>query len=935
MTASSRSGNAVTASPRPAPLRSDLLAQVVRQARETTSLGQPVVVYIRGEAGSGKSTFAREVAAQLSDRVVTQTSIAAEAAFAHVALTDVVEELAALCGRDPEPLTSGDDLPTTPVLGLHLRDRLVAAASAGPVVVVVDDLQWMDTDSRDVLAFALRRLRDVPVVVVVAIRTEPGRADDAEDTSDHRGRRLGAVARLDVDLDPVPVPRLRALVRQVAPDLGPDDLDAVVEQSGGNPFWAVELARSGAARAGAGVDLRRASPTARERLAALAAALTDEQRLVVAAVRLAGRPLTEELVAAVGGELADPRDAVDAAERVGVIRLAGQRWTTSHPLLGEAALQVLPQARRAALLRQLADAAEDPERRVRFAAEVERPPHEPTARELAEVAEWAASRGSLASAVGLMEQSVRFTPDTDERVRGERLAALASLHLRQGAFTAVLTTAEQVDLDLLAPPAFDAFAAAVADAAALVHGRDAAQRVVGQVEASAARRADPMSRAVAAALTTDRDYGTALGTEASEIAERAAAVLETATWPSPTTHMLLGSLCTMRLDRGDGLDADLIERRRRLEPALRGAGLSPPSTDSADALAAYVSKQLGDPQTSLARLPALIDTADRSGEDFAGFAFRVHLATTHQVCGEFGASRRVLAEARERRGWVPSARFPLLLPALVTQALADSSTAAAAEVLARETAGLERGPARWQVVVAYQRGVAALDDGRHDEALACLTEALTLAVDLGIHEPGRRHEVDVALVETHLARGDLDAAADLLDDLDAFIRPRGRRSLMAVVDRLTGTLTALRGEPDRAVTQLASAAVRAAARPFRLEHARTVLALADAHARREDPRAASDALDSARRLYTDMGYAAGVELVERRRAALRTDDTALTPAERAVVDAVVAGATARQAGVDLSISHRTVEAHLRSVYRKLGVRGRVELTALALRGELD
>ena len=54
-----------------------------------------------------------------------------------------------------------------------------------------------------------------------------------------------------------------------------------------------------------------------------------------------------------------------------------------------------------------------------------------------------------------------------------------------------------------------------------------------------------------------------------------------------------------------------------------------------------------------------------------------------------------------------------------------------------------------------------------------------------------------------------------------------------------------------------------------------------------------------------------------------------------MVDAVVAGATARQAGLDLSISHRTVEAHLRAVYRKLGVRGRVELTALALRGELD
>lgn len=937
MATSSSAAGAGTATRR-APLRSDVTSQIIREVRAAAGDGTPVVVVVRGEAGSGKSTFVREVAASVSGRVVVQTSIAAEAEFAHVALTDLVEELGALCGGDPAPLTTGDETPTTPVLGLHLRDRLTDAAADGTVVVVLDDLQWIDGDSLDVVAFALRRLRGVPVVVLVGVRTEPGEPDAASDGgSDHPShrRRFEAARRIDVDLEPVPTARLRVLVREAAPDLDANDLDAVVEQAAGNPFWAIELARSGAARAGVDVDLRRASPTARERLAALASALTDEQRLVVAAVRLAGRPHTDELLAAVDSEAGDPRAAVEAAERAGVITLVGQRWTTAHPLLGEAALQVLPASRRSGVLRRLAQAAADPERRVRFAAGVERPPHEPTARDLAEVAEWAASRGSLASAVGLLEQSVRFTADTDERLRGERLAALASLHLRRGAFGDVLATAAQVDLDLLAPPAFDAFAAALADAAALVHGRDHAQRVVAQVEASADRRGDAMSRAVAAALTVDRDYGTAA--DPHTVAERAAAVLETAEWPSPATHTVLGSLCTLRLDRGDGLDLDVVDRRRRLEPRLRTAGLLPPSTDSADALAAYVSKQLGDPQASLSRLPALVEAADRAGEDFAGFAFRVHLATTHQVCGEFAASRRVLVEARERRGWVPPARFPLLLPALVTQAMADESAEAAGELVARETAGLEPGPARWQVVVSYLSGVAALDAGRLPEARDCLERAMTTAVDLGIHEPGRRFDVDVALIETHLALGDLDRADDALDALDDFIRPRGRRNLMAVVDRLSATLLALRGDVDPAVTALAAATVRAAARPFRLEHARTVLALAEAHVLRDDARSATATLDAARSLYAGMSYAAGVDLVERRRrelAAATDDSSALTPSERAVVDAVVAGATARQAGLDLSISHRTVEAHLRAVYRKLGVRGRVELTALALRGEL-
>ena len=271
------------------------------------------------------------------------------------------EALLVALGRSAAP----DQPPHPGTIGLGLLGVLDQLAAGSAVLVAIDDVQWLDPPSARVLGFALRRLTRQPVAVLATERADraPGRHLDLDRTMPDRscaslclgGLTLGALHRLLYDRLGLALPRT-ALLR-------------VHSTSGGNPLWAVELARA------LGPDARPLPPggllpvpTDLGRLLSrgLAALPASAREVLLAAAELAAP--SAGLVAEALGDSGRAASGLHAAQRAGVIDLVGDRIVFTHPLLASVLLQQAPAATRNALHRRLATVVADPEERARHLA---------------------------------------------------------------------------------------------------------------------------------------------------------------------------------------------------------------------------------------------------------------------------------------------------------------------------------------------------------------------------------------------------------------------------------------------------------------------------------------------------------------------------------------------------------------------------------------
>ena len=287
-------------------------------------------------------------------------------------------------------------------VGLGALGVIEQLAANAPLVVAVDDVQWLDAPSAAVLTFAIRRIRESPVAVLLAWRTDGGGPLplelDRATIGDHLARlavpplSLGAVQRLlqeRLDFLP-PRPALRRLH----------------ELSGGNPFFALELGR--ALRAGTlRLEPGERLPVALEALVGgrLAALSADAQRALAAAAALAQPTLS--LVEAIAGT---GRDALDEAERADVIVVHDGRVRFTHPLVASGAYAAIDASVRRELHREAGARATDPEERARHLALAATGPDEAVASELESAADRADTRGAPAAAADLYERAMRLTP---------------------------------------------------------------------------------------------------------------------------------------------------------------------------------------------------------------------------------------------------------------------------------------------------------------------------------------------------------------------------------------------------------------------------------------------------------------------------------------------------------------------------------------------
>ena len=224
-------------------------------------------------------------------------------------------------------------------------------------------------------------------------------------------------------------------------------------------------------------------------------------------------------------------------------------------------------------------------------------------------------------------------------------------------------------------------------------------------------------------------------------------------------------------------------------------------------------------------------------------------------------------------------------------------------------------------------GLAALLDGDPQDARERLLHAYRLSQGADILEPGRRQRLEPDLGQALVLTGHLDEAAELAAEQRELGERMKRPTLIGIAHRLDGSVLAARDDLDGAVATLRLAVAAHERSPLRLELGRSLLALGDAYRRRRAKAEAQPVLQSAVELFTGAGavpFAAQAKAELDRVQRARTGDV-LTATETTVAELVVAGLSNREVAERLVTSVRTVEGHLGSIYRKLGVRSRTEL----------
>ena len=405
---------------------------------------------LEGEAGIGKTTLWREATAAAAEgdaRVLVARPALAEAGLAFSALSDLLATVMdePLDGLPPPqaaalevallrtPTTDGGVDPRT--VSAAVLSMLRALGGTSRLVLAVDDIQWLDSASAAALAYAFRRLASEQVRLVASLRLEPGQGDSP---------LVGALPperAARVRVGPLSSGALHRMIRtRLGRALPRPVLLRVHELAGGNPFYALELARTLPLDAQAD---HRLPPSLelllRERLGRLPEGVLPH--LEAAALVLdAGVELLEALSPAPDGV----GDLLDEAVAAGVIEIDRGRVRFTHPLLAEAATSMLGPNRRSQLHARLASMSDDPEQRAHHLALAAARPDKEIADAIERGARAAEARGALTTAGQLHRSAATLTPAGEEAQRWRRTIAAARAFNASGLQTLAIRLLESI-----------------------------------------------------------------------------------------------------------------------------------------------------------------------------------------------------------------------------------------------------------------------------------------------------------------------------------------------------------------------------------------------------------------------------------------------------------------------------------------------------------
>ncbi|WP_405620997.1 AAA family ATPase [Streptomyces sp. NBC_00076] len=921
----------------PARCRPDLLIgreELFTTAREQLVRGGSVLLH--GPAGIGKSTVLRSLAAEYTGTagaVLRCSATESESHLPFLALADllglVVDKVS---GRLPaaqrtalESALTGRGESTLQRDGLALRlavlSVLRALAAEGPVLVVADDLQWLDPASAELLGFAARRLGDTPVQLLCAVRTE-GQEYDRHLRAlppDSLAIRLNPLSRTQVS-ELLDHRGYTGLPRSTARDIH--------RTSGGNPLFALELGRALAEnptppRPGEPLHV----PTSLRALVLnRLEMLSDEARRTLLVASAGARP-TLALLHAAGRDNAEAETAQAAALGLLATEPEGPAVRFAHPLISAALYAEAPAQERRAAHGALSTAASDPIERARHLALATTGTDPEVAARLAEAATQARDRGapSVAASLGLL--AARHTPaDTvpgpDERrlqaaedaitagevdlardIAGEVLTRATVPADRVRAWMVVIESAGQAlgDVDAVFPQA-------LADAGdnprllALVHYQLAWRGLVVQGDFAEGREQAAHAAELAARAGDRRTELLALAFQAQ-------------------TETLMGHP-----------DAPTTINRALREPQDPQVACHHNGPGLTRFRWLLMSDQLAEARTTVT---ALLREVRRRGMVESEVHFLRLVAETELRSGHCG---RALDLARESLRLARDSGIGEVASALLTSfAEAAGGDVDRALTLAREAADHAEvdGDQMYVSRALAALGHAQLVAGDAPGAVRSLRRVRELELGLGITDParGRWHgDLAEALVRT----GELAEAQDLITVTREHALRLRRECVLAVLDRAEALVRAARGQHEAALGQLTSAQDRLAKLGYGLEEARAAFALAALRTRRPGP----TSYDEAARLFRRCRALPWLRQVEAATVPPPAEPTVvpapaldaldgLAAMERQVAALVMEGATNREIAGRLFISVKTVEATLTRVYRKLGIRSRVDIVRLA------
>ena len=437
-----------------------------------------VAIVFEGEAGIGKSTLWQagvEAAGERGLRVLISRPAEAERGLAHSglgdlfqgALDEVLSELSPPRRRALEIallLEEGDESADPRTLGVAVRDALDALAMHVPVVLAIDDVQWLDPSSTSALAFALRRLDEQSIVLLLARRL--GELSETPDLE----RTIPAERMVRLRVGPLSLGAVHQLLQaRLARTFPRPTLLRVHETSGGNPFYALELARA----LGAEVDPTRPlrvpeslEGLVRARLAALPPS-TRESLLLAAA---AGRPSAELLA-----NMDVTEHALERAVAARVIECTDGTIRFVHPLVASVVYDGASAQDRRRAHGRLAPVVADPLDRARHLALSTQSPDTEIAAALDDATALAGTRGAAIAAAELAEQALRLTPRVDSADRHRRALVAARAQRSAGDWT----RARGVLADLLAETQAGSLRA---EALVLLAGLESERRSVALLE---------------------------------------------------------------------------------------------------------------------------------------------------------------------------------------------------------------------------------------------------------------------------------------------------------------------------------------------------------------------------------------------------------------------------------------------------------------------
>ena len=899
--------------------------------------GPSTGLIIGGEPGLGKTTIWEAGAASARQRsftVLTARPAEPESRLSYAALADLMGGLSAeLVATLPAPQSRalqvallraepGDQPPDRRAVGTAVLGAVLALAKLSPVLIAVDDLQWLDPASMHALQFALRRIGTAPIGLLAAIRT-----DMTEPLGENFASAMPGAATLA--LTPLSLGALRHLLAsRLGASFSHSILVRLRQASGGNPLFALEIGQSlqrdgGAVQAGDPLPL---SKSLRDLLYMRLGKLSALAQRILLAASAVSQP-TVALLAEIEAKSA-VEDALREAVAARVVEVERDRIRFTHPLLASVVYMSFTESDRRVMHGRLARVVRDAEERARHLAVAAAEIDEETAAACEDGARSAASRGAPYSAAQLALSAIQLTPALDEDATLRR-SLEAARYLYQAGDTQNARALLRTRVASLGPgPA----RASALYQLAVVEGELGPARESVRIFEQALAEADRES-AVSIRIAIDLAWMLLWGGDAIAGAERARQALDSARALGQVdeTEQALFAMTYLNCMCGQPARDDIMRRAVELAPSMTQV----PLDRSPMALYGLQLMRWGRLEPARSLLEQVHSIATERGDETSLSAASFYLAQLECMAGRWPA-----AAAHVERGLELAALTGVNSQEIrFVDAMLRAHFGRVDEALMLAQEGLVIARDAMEPLAASRFlatiGFLHLSTGHNSAAGTALGEAWDVSWSIGIRDPGA-YRFAPDLVEACVATRSIASTGSTInaEEATSWLEERARVLdhpwAAAAGARCRGLLRAVAADPEGAAVLLGDAIDRYTTLGMPFDAGRTALSLGQLLRRQKRKRAARENLQMALGVFEGLG---AVVWADRARSELsRIGGRAstpydLTPSERQVAHLVASGHRNREVAEALYMTVNTVETNLSRIYRKLGVRSRSELAA--------